>query len=89
MQLSSPTDLAVTSLIWPRRGPTLFLSLKMLGTHTNTACSLVRVLEGGAGGAGQATPGSRKEARALVQLELEWMSRPLKSAGLKRVGGAR
>ena len=44
MQLSSPTVLAVTSLTWPRSGPTLFLSLKMLGTRTNTACSLVRGL---------------------------------------------
>lgn len=44
MQLSSPTVLAVTSLIWPRSGPTLFLSLKTLGTHTNTECSSVRGL---------------------------------------------
>lgn len=44
MQLSSPTVLAVTSLTWPRSGPTLFLSLKTLGTHTNTACLSVRGL---------------------------------------------
>lgn len=42
MQLSSPTVLAVTSLTWPRRGPTSFPSSKMLGTRTNTACSSVR-----------------------------------------------
>lgn len=42
MQLSSPTVPAVTSLTWPRRGPTSFPSSKMLGTRTNTACSSVR-----------------------------------------------
>ena len=28
----------LTSSTWPRRGPTLFLELKMLDTHTNTTC---------------------------------------------------
>lgn len=86
MQLSSHTALAVTSLTWPRRGPTLFLSLKMLGTRTNTACSLVRGLGVGPGGVGQATPGFLEEARALIWMDLECMSRPLESAGMKRVG---
>lgn len=89
MQLSSPTALAVTSLTWLRRGPTLFLSLKMLGTHTNIACSLVRGLGVGQVGVGQATPGFLEEAaRVPIRMELEWMSRPLESAGMKQVGGS-
>lgn len=80
MQLSSPTALAVTSLTWPRRGPTLFPSLKMLGTPTNTACSLVRDSRVGPGGVRQASLGFLEEARALIQMDLEWMRRPLESA---------
>lgn len=76
MQLSSPIAPAVTSLTWPRRGPTLFLLLKTLGTHTNTACSSVRGLGVGSGCMGLATPGFLEEvAGALIGMESEWMSR--------------
>ena len=44
----------------------------------------------GSGGVGQASPGFLEEAsRALIWMELEWMNRPLESAEMKRVGGAR
>ncbi|OWK09197.1 hypothetical protein Celaphus_00006159, partial [Cervus elaphus hippelaphus] len=36
VHLSSPTSLALTSLIWPRKEPALVLSLKVLGSHTNS-----------------------------------------------------
>lgn len=41
MLWSSPIALAAIFSMWRRNAPTSFQSLKMLGTHTNTACWLV------------------------------------------------